>query len=106
MTTSGQGPSDFRFTAFDFNPTKYDAIMSYLDSGVVESFKNIAGLSRVLISRTTEDRILSATGYTDKTSADAAAGTMQSALAGIAEYVTEPPLIREGELVWLYQYNL
>ena len=31
---------------------------------------------------------------------------MQNALAGIAEYVTEPPLIREGELVWLYQFNV
>jgi hypothetical protein len=95
-----------RFVSAVIDPAKYDAIMSYLDSGVVESFKNIAGLSRVLISRTTEDRILSATGYIDKTSADAATGTMQNALAGIAEYVTEPPLIREGELVWLYQYNL
>ena len=95
-----------RFVSAVIDPTKYDGIMSYLDSGVVESFKTIAGLSRVLISRTTEDRILSATGYIDKTSADAAAETMQNALAGIAEYVTEPPLIREGELVWLYQHNL
>ena len=28
MTTSSQGPSDFRFTAFDFDPAKYDALMS------------------------------------------------------------------------------
>ena len=106
MSTSGQGPSDFRYTAFDFDPTKYDAIMSYLNGGVLESFKDIAGLSRVIISRTTENRILSAIGYIDKRSADAAAETMQNALAGMAEYVTEPPLIREGELVWLYQYNV
>ena len=95
-----------RFVSAVIDPTKYDAIMSYLNSGVLESFKDVAGLSRVLISRTTEDRILSATGYIDKTSADAAAETMQNALAGMAEYVTEPPLIREGELVWLYQFNL
>ena len=95
-----------RFVSAVIDPTKYDAIMSYLNGGVLESFKDIAGLSRVIISRTTEDRILSATGYIDKTSADAAAETMQNALAGIAEYVTEPLLIREGELVWLYQYNL
>ena len=94
-----------RFISAVIDPTKYDAIMSYLNGGVLESFKDIAGLSRVIISRTTENRILSATGYSDKTSADAAAETMQNALAGIAEYVTEPPLIREGELVWLYQYN-
>ena len=95
-----------RFVSAVIDPTKYDAIMSYLNGGVLESFKDIAGLSRVIISRTTENRILSATGYIDKTSADAAAETMQNALAGIAEYVTEPPLIREGELVWLYQFNV
>ena len=95
-----------RFVRALIDPTKYDAIMSYLNGGVLESFKDIAGLSRVIISRTTENRILSATGYIDKTSADAAAETMQNALAGMAEYVTEPPLIREGELVWLYQYNV
>ena len=95
-----------RFVSAVIDPTKYDEIMSYLNGGVLESFKDIAGLSRVIISRTTEARILSATGYIDKTSADAAVETMQKALAGIAEYVTEPLLIREGELVWLYQYNL
>jgi hypothetical protein len=95
-----------RFVSAVIDPTKYDAIMSYLNGGVLESFKDIAGLSRVIISRTTENRILSATGYIDKTSADAAAETMQNALAGIAEYVTKPPLIREGELVWLYQFNV
>ena len=95
-----------RFVSAVIDPTKYDAIMSYLNGGVLESFKDIAGLSRVIISRTTEDRILSATGYIDKTSADAAVETMQNALAGIAESVTEPLLIREGELVWLYQFNV
>ena len=106
----GEVPMDefkyMRFVSAVIDPTKYDAIMSYLNGGVLESFKDIAGLSRVIISRTTEARILSATGYIDKTSADAAVETMQNALAGIAEYVTEPPLIREGELVWLYQYNV
>jgi hypothetical protein len=24
----------------------------------------------------------------------------------MAEYITEEPLIREGELVWLYQFNV
>jgi len=94
-----------RFVSAVIDSSKYDEIMSYLNGGVLESYKDIAGLSRVIISRTTEDQILSATGFIDKTSADAAVETMQNALSGIAEYLTEPPLIREGELVWLYQYN-
>ena len=94
-----------RFVSAVIDPTKYDEIMSYLKGGALESFKDIAGLSRVIISRTTDDRMLSASGYIDKTSADAAADRVQNVLSGISEYLTEPPLIREGELVWLYQYN-
>ena len=95
-----------RFVRIVIDPTKYDAMMSYLNGAVLESFKDIAGLSRVFITRNSEDHIFSAAGYIDKTSADAAAETMQNAVARMAEYITEAPLIREGELVWRYQYNL
>ena len=95
-----------RFVRVVIDPTKYDAMMSYLNGGVLDSFKDIAGLSRVFITRNSEDHIFSAAGYIDKTSADAAAETMQNAVARMAEYMTEAPLIREGELVWRYQYNL
>ena len=50
--------------------------------------------------------MLAASGYVDKESSDSALETVQAALTGMAEYITEEPLIREGELVWLYQYNL
>ena len=95
-----------RFVRVVIDPTKYNAMMSYLNGGVLESFKDIAGLSRVFITRNSEDHLFSAAGYIDKTSADAAAETMQNAVAGMAEYITEEPLIREGELVWLYQFNV
>ena len=32
MTTPGQGPSDFRFTAFDFEPAKYESMMSSFET--------------------------------------------------------------------------
>ena len=95
-----------RFVRVVIDPTKYDAMMSYLNGGVLDSFKDIAGLSRVFITRNSEDHIFSAAGYIDKTSADAATETMQNAVAGMAEYITEEPLIREGKLVWLYQFNV
>ena len=95
-----------RFVSVVIDPTKYDAIMSYLNSGHLESFKDVAGLSRLFITRTTEDRMLAASGYIDKASSDAATETVQAALAGMAEYMTEAPFIREGELVWLYQFNV
>lgn len=95
-----------RFVSVVIDPTKYGAIMSYLNSGHLEKFKDIPGLSRLFITRTTEDRMLAASGYINKTSSDGSMETVQEALVGIAEYVTEAPLIREGELVWLYQFNV
>jgi len=95
-----------RFVSVVIDPTKYNAIMSYLNSGHLEKFKDVAGLSRLFITRTTEDRMLAASGYIDKASSDAAMETVQAALAGMAEYMTEAPFIREGELVWLYQFNI
>ena len=95
-----------RFVSVVIDSSKYDAIMSYLNSGHLEKFKNIPGLSRLLINRTTEDRMLAVSGYLDKQSSDSAMETVQEALTGMAEYITESPLIREGELVWLYQHNL
>jgi len=95
-----------RFVHAVIDPSKYDTIMSYLNSGHLERFQDVAGLSRLRIVRVTEDRILAASGYIDKASADAATEIVQTALAGMAEHMIEPPLIRQGELVWLYQYNL
>ena len=95
-----------RFVSVVIDSSKYDAIMSYLNSGHLEKFKGVSGLSRLLITRTTEDRMLAASGYVDKESSDSAMETVQAALTGMAEYITEEPLIREGEVVWLYQYNL
>ena len=94
-----------RFVRAIIDPSKYDAVMSYLNGGILESLKDVPGLSRVIITRISEDRMLSASGYIDKTAADAASDRVQNVLSGISEYLTEPPLIREGELVWLYQYN-
>ena len=95
-----------RFVSVVIDPTKYDAIMSYLNSGPIEKFKDVAGLSRLFITRTIEDRMLAASGYIDKSSSDASKECAQAALTGMAEYMTEEPLIREGGLVWLYQFNV
>ena len=57
MTTSGQGPSDFRFTAFDFDATKYDAMMSSLNT-VKDMLKGISDLLNVRVVRTLENRMM------------------------------------------------
>jgi len=102
----GQTPPDgiryLRFTRALFDPSKFDAIKSYMDSQLQQLFKDVAGFSRLRVLRLEEDRILAAAGYTSKDAAEAARETAQVALAGLAEYMTEPPLVREGDVVWRY----
>ena len=71
MTTSGQGPSDFRFTAFDFDPTKYDAMMSSFDS-VNDQLENIPDLLNVRVVRTLENRMMVMSGYRSRDAPSAA----------------------------------
>ena len=96
------GVGYMRFTRAIFDPTNYDAMMSSLDGQLEKLFKDISGLYRLRVVRIADDRMLAAAAYTDKSAADAARDTAQAALSGMAEYMTEPPFVREGNLVWSY----
>jgi len=98
-----------RFVRVCFDDSKWDAIQSYMDDNLASAFDGVAGLSRIRIARLREGSsegkpaILAAAGYDNEASAQAALATAQKALAGIAEYVTDEPLIRQGELVWQFR---
>ena len=98
------GVGYMRFTRVIFDPSNYDAMMSSLDGQLEKLFKEISGLYRLRVVRIAEapDRMIAAAAYTDKSAADAARDTAQAALSGVAEYMTEPPFVREGDLVWSY----
>tara|TARA_B100000949_G_scaffold125851_1_gene111290 strand:- start:113 stop:763 length:651 start_codon:yes stop_codon:yes gene_type:complete len=98
-----------RFVRASIDDSKWDAIQSYMDDNLASAFDGVAGLSRIRIARLREGSsegkpaILAAAGYDNEASAQAALPTAQKALAGIAEYVTDEPLIRQGELVWQFR---
>ena len=96
------GVGYMRFTRAIFDPSNYDAMMSSLDGRLEKLFNDISGLYRLRVVRITDERMLAAAAYTDKSAADAARDTAQAALSGVAEYMTEPPFVREGDLVWSY----
>ena len=96
------GVGYMRFTRAIFDPSRYDAMMSSLDGQLEKLFNDISGLYRLRVVRIADDRMLAAAAYTDKSAADAARDTAQAALSGMAEYMTEPPFVREGDLVWSY----
>ena len=95
-----------RFVRAIIDPSKYDAMMSVVNGGVLDKYKDVPGLSRLLLVRVNETHMIAASGYVSKEAADAARENTDASLASVSEYMTAEPLIRQGNLVWLYQYNL
>ena len=73
------------------------------------TFGDVAGFIAIRAARLREGSsegkpaMLVAAAYENEASAQAAMATAQKALGGIAEYITEEPLIRQGDLVWQYR---
>ena len=107
---NGEIPRDdikyMRFVRAIIDPSKYDAMMSVVNGGVLDKYKDVPGLSRLLLVRVNETHMIAASGYVSKEAADAARENTDASLASVSEYMTAEPLIRQGNLVWLYQYNL
>ena len=84
-------------------------IQSYMDDNLASAFDGVAGLSRIRIARLREGSIdgkpaiIAAAGYDNEANAQAGMAVAQKALAGMAEYMTEEPHVRQGELVWQFR---
>ena len=98
-----------RFVRVSIDDSKWDAIQSYMDDNLASAFDGVAGLSRIRIARLREGSsegkpaMLTAAAYDNESNAEAAMATAQQALAGIAEYFTDEPLIRQGAVVWQFR---
>ena len=97
-------PGYVRHVFFDFDPAKYDALMSYFDT-TTERFRGVAGLIRVRLSRILENRTAAVAVYDNKASADAGQENMRAIMAGVTEFVTGDYNIREGEVVLRHDYR-
>ena len=90
-----------RFVRLSIDDSKWDAIQSYMDDNLASAFDGVAGLSRLRVARLREGSsegkpaILAAAAYDNEANAQAAMGAAQNAVAGIAEYLTDEPLIRQ-----------
>ena len=97
-------PGYVRHVFVDFDPAKYDAMISYFDT-TTERSRGVAGLIRVRLSRILENRMVTVGVYDNKASADAGQENMRAIMAGIAEFVTGDYNIREGEVGLHHDYR-
>ena len=98
-----------RFVRVCFDDSKWDAIKSYMDSDLQPIFGDVPGFTAIRAARLREGSsegkpaMLVAAAYENEASAQAAMAIAQKALGGVAEYMTEEPLIRQGDLVWQFR---
>jgi len=97
-------PGYVRHVFVDFDPAKYDAMISYFDT-TTERSRGVAGLIRVRLSRILENRMVTVGVYDNKASAVAGQENMRAIMAGIAEFVTGDYNIREGEVGLHHDYR-
>lgn len=88
-----------RFTAFEFDPSKYDAMLSDVNNLDNDTLAAVSGLSFVRAVRTLENRMIVMFSYDNMEELDAATDGHQSIFAGIGQYITGQPLVRSGEIV-------
>ena len=89
-----------RWTIFYFDASKKDAMLSHLTSQLDTMTKEVTGAVQARLVQVAENRMVVHATYENKEAADAAAERASGVRASMAEFVTEAPIIREGELVW------
>tara|TARA_Y100001001_G_scaffold119995_1_gene117993 strand:+ start:151 stop:771 length:621 start_codon:yes stop_codon:yes gene_type:complete len=89
-----------RWTIFYFDASKKDAMLSHLTSQLDKMAKEVTGAVQGRLVQVAENRMVVHATYENKEAADAAAERASGVRASMAEFVTEAPIIREGELVW------
>ena len=97
-------PGYVRHVFVDFDPAKYDALMSYFGT-TTERFRGVAGLRSVRLGRVLENRMTAMAVYDNKASADAGQENMRAIISGMTEFVTGEYNIREGEVVLSHDYR-
>jgi len=89
-----------RWTIFYFDISKKDAMLSHLTSQLDTMVKEVAGAVQGRLVQVAENRMVVHATYENKEAADAASERASGVRDSMSEFVTEAPIIREGELVW------
>ena len=89
-----------RFTLFYFDTGEKDAMLAGLIPQLDAMAKEVSGAIRERLTQVAENRMVVHSVYENKEAADAAADRANGIRDSIAEFMTEQPMIREGEIIW------
>ena len=97
--------ASMRFTAFDFDASKYEAMLSDVNNLDNDRLAAISGLIGARAVRIQENRLMVVSNYSSMEDLDAANEAHRSIFADIGQYMTGQPLVRSGEVVGIVDGN-
>ena len=89
-----------RWTIFYFDPAKKDAMVAHLTPQLDAMTKEVAGAVQARVVQVAENRMVVHGIYENKEAADAASERATAVRESMADFVTETPIVRVGDLVW------
>ncbi len=90
-----------RHTNVSVDPAKKDSFLSHLNTQL-DSFQSTPGLRGLRVVDAPDTRVVITAVYEDKQSADAASQRAAGVRDGSSDFLTEAPVVREGEVAWSY----
>ena len=89
-----------RVTTYGFDEGRLDEALEKMDSTIRDKLKAIAGLESAHECRIGDGQAMIISRYDSEASAVAAQPTIQEILGEMAEFVTSPPEVKVGSVIW------
>ena len=89
-----------RVTTYGFDESRFDEFLVKADETLRGNLKAIAGLDSVHSCRIGEGQGMIVANYDSEASAVAAQPRIQAIFGEMAEFMTSPPEVKEGNTVW------
>ena len=90
----------FRVTIFGFDEGRLYEALEKMDSTIRDKLKAIAGLESVHECQIGDGQAMITSRYDSETSAVAAQPKVQDIFGEMAEYMTSPPEVKGGDVIW------
>ena len=89
-----------KVTTYGFDESRLDEALARMDGAVRKDLQSIAGLESVVECRIGEGQGMIISRYDSEESATAAQPKIQEILGEMAEYMTSPPEVKAGDVIW------
>ena len=89
-----------RVTTYGFDESRFDEFLEKADAMLRGDLKAVTGLESVHSCRIGEGQGMIVAIYDSEASAEAAQPKIQSIFGEMAEFMTSPPEVKEGNVVW------